>query len=100
MLLLSHHRSFRQSHSADCQSISRGPACEISQGVVVQMVQVGLALQLYSRAQCGHWAAAEAFCHAAEVAAQLQHLLHLPHLHLIVGFRPEAHGDRPKVQTS
>ena len=56
----------------------------------MECVQVGLALQLDSSAQGCHWAAPKPFCHAAYLAAQLQHLLHFTHLHLVVGFCPAA----------
>ena len=53
-------------------------------------VQVGLALQLDSSAQSGYRAAPDPLCNAAELTAQLQQLLHLTHLHLVVGFGPAA----------
>ena len=62
----------------------------MSKRVVMECIQVRLALQLHSTAQGCHWAAPKPFCHAAQVAAQLQHLLHFAHLHLIVGFCPAA----------
>ena len=79
----------RQQHSQRGRA-SKKVTCEISKRVVMKCVQVGLALQLDSSAQGCHWAAPKPFCHAAQVAAQLQHLLHLAHLHLIVGFCPAA----------
>lgn len=65
--------------------------CEVGEGVLVKVVQAGLALQLDSCAHACHWAAAKAFRHAAEVGAQLQHLLHLVQPHLIVGLGPAGH---------
>lgn len=63
-------------------------ACEVGEGMVVQMFQIRFALQLHCGAQSRHRAAGKAFCHAGKVIAQLQHLLQLPHLHLIGGCRP------------
>ena len=57
-------------------------------------VQVGLALQLDSSAQGCYRAAPEPLRNAAELAAQLQQLLHLAHLHLVVGFGPAAQPGR------
>ena len=64
--------------------------CEVGKGVVMEGLQVRLALQLGSGAQGGHGAAPQPLCHAAELSAQLQHLLQLANLHLIVGFCPTA----------
>ena len=55
---------------------------------MVQVLQVGLALQLHCSLKGRHGAAPKAACHAGKVIAQLQQLLELPHLHLIVGCCP------------
>ena len=54
----------------------------------MQVFEIRLALQLHCGAQSRHRAAGKAFCHAGKVITQLQHLLQLPHLHLIGGCCP------------
>lgn len=61
----------------------RSFTCEVGKGVMVQLVQVGLALELHSIAHGQAGAAAKAICHGHKLVAQPKQALQLRHLGFI-----------------